>query len=100
MELALVFLVLFPLAADVLVDTLAFSIDGGSNLVVVSLLVVVGLLNLRVAGTESSELLDLGSKAVLLVLHLRLDLDDQLVELLERLTLGVIELLLELGDTF
>jgi len=69
MELALVLLVLFPLTADVLVDTLAFLVDGGSDLVVVSLLVVVGLLDLRVAGTEGSELLDFRSKAVLLVLY-------------------------------
>jgi hypothetical protein len=82
MELAFVLLVVFPLGADVLVNTLALNIDLRTNLVVVSLLVVVGLLDFGVAGTESSELLDLRGKSVLLLLDLGFDLDNQLVELL------------------
>lgn len=100
MELALVLLVLFPLRADVLVNAFTLNVNAGVDLIEVSLLVVVGLLDLRVAGTESSELLDFRGKSVLLVFDFTFDLDDQLVELLERFTLGVIELLLELGDSF
>jgi len=99
-EPAFVLLVFLPLGADVLVNTFALHINLRADLIVVSLLLVVGLLNLRVAGTESSELLDLRGKSVLLLFDLRLDLNDQLVELLKGLTLGVIKLLFEFRDTF
>lgn len=99
MELTLVFLVLLELTSNVLVDTFAFHIDSRVNLVVGLLLFVVYLFNFRIASTEGSEFLDLRSKSILLILDFRFDLDDQLVELLERLTLSVIKLLFKFRNT-
>lgn len=82
MEPALVLLVFLPLGANVLVNTFTLHINLRADLIVVPLLLVVGLLNLRVTGTESSELLDLRGKSVLLLFDLRFDLNNQLVELL------------------
>ena len=82
MELALIFLVLFPLTADVFVNTFTLNVNARVDLIEVSFLIVVSLLNLRVAGTESPKFLDFRSKSVLLVFHFRFDLNDQLVELL------------------
>lgn len=68
-------------------------------MVVDLLLFVVDFLDLAVTSSESAQLFDFGSKSVLLVLHLRLDLLNELVKLLQTLALGVVETLLELGHT-
>jgi len=96
MELALIFLVFFPLTANVFVNTLALYVNGRVHLVEVSLLIIVGLLDLRIPRAESSEFLNLGGKSVFLVFDFRFNLDNKLIELLERFTLGVIQLFLEL----
>ena len=98
-EFTLALFVLLEHASDILVDALAFHVDRRAHLVVNLLLFVVHLFNLTVTGAQRTKFLDLRSQPVLLVFNFGFDLLNQLVQLLQRFRLGVIELLLQLGDT-
>lgn len=96
--LGLSLLELSQVVTHVLVQALFLSVDVHLHRLVVPLPLVVVSLNLTEAIAKRSETLDLWGQLLLLFLDLNVDFLDERSEFLHRLRLGVVQLLLHLGD--